>query len=114
MSKDKIPFKNSSLNISLWPLIWGIVTVGFGIILLELRAIIPSFIIILIGISLILYWIYLTKGKNPSSPSGEKEKRCLCAICDHQLAKECLEQKCMCCLISKNNRIVGHTNNPLQ
>jgi hypothetical protein len=26
----------------------------------------------------------------------------------------CLENKCVCCLVMKNEKVIGHSNNPLQ
>lgn len=109
--------KNNRINTknrtTVWPLIGGIAVIAFSILLLTLRAIIPSLIIILVGIFLIIYWVYITKTKN----QGIKlkiDKRCLCAICEHTESSICIQQKCICCSIAKGDNVVGHTNNPLQ
>jgi hypothetical protein len=97
----------------IWPLIGGIVVIAFSILLLTLRAIVPSLIIMLTGIFLIVYWIYITKTKNQGT--GPKyDRKCLCAICGHKESSVCIHQKCICCSIAKGDKIVGHTNNPLE
>ena len=96
-----------------WPLVGGIAIIGFGILLLTLRALIPSLILILVGISLVVYWIYFIQMKNKGIVS-KYNKRCICSICGHTEAGACLEQECICCLIIKGDKVVGHSNNPLQ
>lgn len=106
--------RNSKKNrTTVWPLVGGIAVVAFGILLLTLRAVIPSFVIILVGIFLIIYWIYITKTKSQGIKSNI-DKRCLCAICEHTESSLCIQQRCICCSIAKGDKIVGHTNNPLQ
>ena len=41
-------------------------------------------------------------------------KRCICSICGHTEADACLEQECVCCSIVKGDKVVSHSNNPLQ
>jgi hypothetical protein len=123
LSKDRNINKSSSNdnsntlknknNRALWQLVVGIAIIGFSILLLRLRAIVPSFIIMLVGISLIIYWIYITRNKRKGIES-KTDKRCLCAICEHTESILCIQQKCVCCLISKGDKFVGHINNPLQ
>lgn len=96
-----------------WPLIGGIVVIAFSILLLTLRAVVPSLVIMLAGISLIVYWLYLINTKNQRIKS-KIDKKCLCAICEHTESNLCIQQKCICCSIAKGDKIVGHTNNPLQ
>ena len=108
---NRVNAKNSTA--AWWPLIGGIAVITFSILLLTLRAIIPSFIIMLAGISLIIYWIYITKTKSQEFKSNI-DKRCLCSICNHTESNLCIQQKCMCCSIAKGDKVVGHTNNPLQ
>ncbi|MDN5847919.1 MAG: hypothetical protein L0H53_16790 [Candidatus Nitrosocosmicus sp.] len=109
-NNNRIKAKN---NAAIWPLIESIAIIGFSILLLRLRAIIPSFILMLVGISLIVYWIYITKMKNQGIKS-KIDNRCLCAICEHTESSLCIQQKCVCCSIAKGDKVVGHSNNPLQ
>lgn len=60
-NNDRINAKKSTPT---WPLIVGISVIGFSILLLTLRAIIPSLVIMLAGIFIVLYWIYITKTKS--------------------------------------------------
>jgi hypothetical protein len=96
-----------------WPLIVGIVIVGFSVLLLSLRVIVPSFILILTGISLVIYWIYINRKKNDIT-DRRNDVICTCAICGHTQSSTCVREKCICCLVAKGDRIVGHTNNSLQ
>jgi hypothetical protein len=105
---------NKGNRIIIWPLVAGVITIGFSILLLTLRVIAPSFIIALVGIFLLIYWIYLTKKRDTMANSQRYEQLCSCAICDHPQLGTCIKLKCMCCLIAKGNKIVGHTNNSLQ
>lgn len=109
-NNDRSNIKNSPV---VWPLIGGIAIIGCSIFLLTIRAIIPSLIIMLLGISLIIYRIYITKTKNQSIKS-KIDKKCICAICDHTESSVCIQHSCMCCSIVKGDKVVGHTNNPLQ
>lgn len=109
-SNNHLKTKNST---AILPLIGGIAVIGFSVLLLVLRAIIPSLIIMLTGISLIIYWMYITRAKNQKNGS-KYDKKCICAICKHTESSVCIKQKCVCCSIAKGDKIVGHTNNPLQ
>lgn len=110
---DKNSNISNSVGVAIWPLIVGIAIIGFSILLLTLRAIIPAFIIMLTGVCLIIYWIYITKTKNQGTKSKYGE-RCICAICNHEQSSICIQQKCICCSIARGDKIIGHTNNPLQ
>ncbi|TVP41566.1 hypothetical protein [Candidatus Nitrosocosmicus arcticus] len=112
-SNDNNSRKSNKHSTVIWPLIGGIAVIGFSILLLTLRAIMPSLIIMLTGISLIVYWIYIIKMKNQGTGS-KYDKQCLCAICEHKESSVCIQQKCICCSIAKGDKIVGHTNNALQ
>jgi hypothetical protein len=37
-----------------------------------------------------------------------------CAICTHDKAGLCLEQKCACCIVVEGESPVGHTSSALQ
>jgi hypothetical protein len=39
---------------------------------------------------------------------------CICQICSHDKTLVCIKEKCKCCIIMKENKIIGHSNNPLQ
>jgi hypothetical protein len=100
----------------LWPLIYGIGIIAFSIFLLALRAGIRIFLIFLvIGISMVIFWLYLyTRTKQQSYRRAVAKEPCICPICNHEEAGFCMQQKCACCIIMKDDTISGHTNNPLQ
>ena len=123
MSKDESARRNNGNgsnnhlktinNSAIWPLIGGIAVIGFSVLLLALRAIVPSLIIMLAGIFLIIYWMYIARAKNQKNRS-KYDRKCICAICKHSESSVCIKQKCICCSIAKGDKIIGHTNNPLQ
>src|SRR5689334_4378675 len=113
-----------------WLLALGLATLCFGIFLFVLRIPIRTIgIFFALGIPLILLWLYAgdkskqqqqQKGKITSEPSSDnnllqhQQQSCICSICKHDQAEVCLNQKCACCIIMKNDKVVGHSVNPLQ
>jgi hypothetical protein len=113
-----------------WILSLGLATLCFGIFLFVFRIPIRTIgIFFALGIPLILLWLYAgdkskqqqqQKGKITSEPSSDnnllqhQQQSCICSICKHDQAEVCLNQKCACCIIMKNDKVVGHSVNPLQ
>jgi hypothetical protein len=116
-----------------WILTLGLATLCFGISLFVLRIPIRTIgIFFALGIPLILLWLYVGNkskeqqllqqrkdGKTISDPNNNnlvqnQQPPCICPICKHEQAQVCLNQKCACCIIMKNNKVVGHSINPLQ
>ena len=108
--------RNSRSATPLWPLIYGLVIVSFSILLLALRAGIAIFLIfITIGLAMIIFWVYYNaRTKQNSNIKFVARQTCTCAICSHEKASSCVDQKCACCIVVKGESIVGHTNSPLQ
>jgi hypothetical protein len=86
-----------------------------------------------LGIPLILLWLYVgdkskqqqlqrqKKVETTGDPSSNnihlvqhQQKSCTCPICKHEQAEICLNQKCACCIVTKGDKVVGHSINPLQ
>ncbi len=121
MSKDN---KNNNKNInniaryaSFLPLVLGIVVKVFSMLWLALGVRIVFVVFLLIGASLVVYWLYRNGVLSRNSKNGISraiEKKCICSICKHEQGKLCLQRKCPCCLIMKRDTIIGHANNPLQ
>jgi hypothetical protein len=122
-----------------WILTLGLATVCFGISLFVLRIPIRTIgVFFALGIPLILLWLYIgdkskqqqllqqqKKGKTINDPNSSsnndnlvqhqlQQKSCICPICKHEQVEVCLDQKCACCIIMKDNKVVGHSINPLQ
>ena len=117
-----------------WILTLGLDTLCFGISLFVLRIPIRTIgIFFALGIPLVLLWLYIgDKSKqqqlqrqkkvettgDPSSNNNQlvqhQQKSCMCPICKHEQAGICLNQKCACCIIMRDNNVVGHSINPLQ
>ena len=100
----------------LWPLIYGLGIVAFSILLLALRAGITTFLIFMtIGLAMIIFWVYYNaRTKQNINIKFVAKQPCTCAICSHEKASLCLEQKCACCIVVKGESTIGHTNSPLQ
>jgi hypothetical protein len=114
-----------------WLLALGLATLCFGLSLVVLHVPIRTIgIFFALGIPLILLWLYVSdksrrqiqqqkNGRTISDLGGNNNyhldlQQCICSICSHDEAEVCLNQKCACCTIMKDNRIVGHSVNPLQ
>jgi hypothetical protein len=67
---------------------------------------------------MLVLWLYLnarTKKQHKDNKAIVITKQpCICVICKHEESKICLQQKCACCIIMKEDTIIGHSNNPLQ
>jgi hypothetical protein len=99
-----------------WLLMMAIATGLFAIALLLLRVNIRTLAILLgIGLPLVTLWLYMDakhfsgQGRNISS-----KQACVCPVCKHQDAGMCFEEKCSCCLITKDEKVIGHSSSPLQ
>jgi hypothetical protein len=87
-----------------------------AISLLLLRINIRTLAILLgIGLPLVTLWLYMdakyfsVKARNTSS-----KEVCVCPICKHSAAEVCLQERCSCCLITQDEKVVGHSSSPLQ
>jgi len=119
------PHGNRPLSYN-WVFAIGITMILLGVILFALRAALVSLVIMIIGISLFTAWLYLItrlkESKNlPQKGSlsnrqvqGELNEECICAICKHKVSNTCLNENCACCILMKDDSVVGHSNNPLQ
>ena len=101
---------------SRWILALGLATLCFGISLFVLHIPIRTIgIFFALGIPLILLWLYVgNKSKQQQQIEQQQHQPCLCPICKHEQTGICLNQKCACCIIIKDNRVIGHSINPLQ
>jgi hypothetical protein len=114
------------LNSLGWVLGLGIALIITGAILLTLRSVVFSLILIIIGVSLFTYWLYVGArskqqshfvsefGTVPTRARGKEEAVCICSICKHKESGVCLELRCACCILMRNKQIIGHFNNPLE
>jgi hypothetical protein len=101
-----------------WLLMLAIATGLFAISLLLLRVNIRTLAILLgIGLPLVTLWLYMDakyfsaqRARNVSS----SKQACVCPICKHSDATLCFEEKCSCCLITRDEKVVGHSSSPLQ
>lgn len=117
------PHGNRPLSYN-WVFAIGITLILLGVILFALRAALISLVIMIIGISLFTTWLYLStrlkESKNLpqkgslSNRQGELNEECICAICKHKVSTTCLNENCACCILMKDDSVVGHSNNPLQ
>lgn len=120
-----VPHGNRPLSYN-WVFAIGITMILLGVILFALRAALISLVIIVIGVTLITAWLYLStrlkESKNLPQKGGlpnrqvqaELNEECICAICKHKVSSTCLNENCACCILMKDDSVVGHSNNPLQ
>jgi hypothetical protein len=108
-----------------WILLCAIALLAFGVLLLALRSVVFSLILITIGLSLFVYWLYVgvrtreqarleTNYSRTSLAVGKQDSLCRCSICKHTESSSCLELRCPCCTLTRNKQIIGHFDNPLQ
>lgn len=99
-----------------WLSILGIGTVIFAISLVVLRIPIRTIIIFfVIGMAVVTLWLYADRRSNQQKKiSAIAVQACICSICKHEEAKQCMQQKCACCILMKGDTIIGHSVNPLQ
>ena len=86
---------------------------GLGIFLMIGRTFLPGTVIIILGILITLYSRYHPLIKNMKAKS-DLSKVCTCSICNHKKSTSCLDSRCHCCIIIKEDTVVGHHNSPLQ
>ena len=99
-----------------WLLMLAIAIGLFAISLLLLRVNIRTLVILLgIGLPLVTLWLYMdAKYFSVQGRTVLSKQTCVCPVCKHQYARMCLEQKCSCCLITKGEKVIGHSSSPFQ
>ena len=99
-----------------WLLMLAIATGLFAISLLLLRVNIRTLAILLgIGLPLVTLWLYMdAKYFSVQRRNSSSKQACVCPICKHQDSRTCFEEKCSCCLITKDEKVIGHSSSPLQ
>ncbi|HEY7110729.1 MAG TPA: hypothetical protein VH415_14990 [Nitrososphaeraceae archaeon] len=103
-----------------WLITLGVGTVLFAFSLMVLH--VPARAIMIffaLGIPVIFLWLYVDfkskREKEETETRNRLEKQgCICAVCKHDNARECIDQRCPCCVSMKNNILIGHSINPLQ
>lgn len=99
-----------------WLLMLAIATGLFAISFLLLRVNIRTLVILLgIGLPLVTLWLYMdAKYFSAQGRSIPSKQACVCPVCKHQYARMCLEEKCSCCLVTKGEKVIGHSSSPFQ
>ena len=85
---------------------------GLGILLMVGRTVLPGSVVIILGILMTLYSRYpsFQNMRTKTDPA----KICICSICNHKESKNCIDSRCHCCIVIKEDIVVGHHNSPLQ
>ncbi|MFL6492898.1 MAG: hypothetical protein ACJ70O_07355 [Nitrososphaera sp.] len=99
-----------------WLLMFAIAAGLFAISFLLLRVNIRTLVILLgIGLPLVTLWLYMdAKYFSAQGRSISSKQACVCPVCKHPYARMCLEEKCSCCLITKGEKVIGHSSSPFQ
>jgi hypothetical protein len=99
-----------------WLFMLAIATGLFAISLLLLRVNIRTLAILLgIGLPLVTLWLYMdAKYFSAQRKSISPKQACVCPVCKHRDARMCFEEKCSCCLIKNDEKVIGHSSSPLQ
>ena len=103
-------------------MIGSIIMMALGIFLMIGRTFLPGTVIIILGIIISLYSRYhplINKMRTNTDLSKVRtntdlSKVCMCSICNHKKSKICIDSRCHCCIIIKEDTVVGHHNSPLQ
>ena len=123
--RSMTPHGNRPLSYN-WVFASGIAVILLGVMLFALRAVLISLVIMIIGISLFTVWLYLSTrlkesknlpqygGLSSRQDQGELNEKCICPICKHTVSGTCLNENCACCILMKDDSVIGHSNNPLQ
>jgi len=116
-AESKLPMDNLTNR---WLIALGLGTVLFALSLIVVH--VPARTIMIffaLGMPVIFLWLYVDfKSKREKEEKDAlnrlEQQGCICAVCKHDNARECLDQECPCCVSMKGNSIVGHSINPLQ
>ncbi len=93
-----------------------IAVIIFGVSLLALRANIRTLAFLFaVGVAAATLWLYLdTRYFSGPKQIFSRAQLCTCVVCGHENTEACLQENCGCCLVTKDEKVVGHSNNPLQ
>jgi hypothetical protein len=94
----------------------AIATVSLAVALIVLRINIRTvFIFYVIGLSAATLWMIID-ARYFSAPRKNirATQPCACPICKHEYARKCLQDRCACCLIIREEKVVGHSSSSLQ
>jgi hypothetical protein len=101
-----------------WLVMIAASTILFAIGLLVLRINLRSLLIFyIIGMSAITLWMIVDKrffASNSKNKNAKDVVQCACPVCNHENQATCFQDKCACCLIMKNNKVIGHSSSVLQ
>jgi hypothetical protein len=88
----------------------------FAISLLVLRINVRTLDILFgIGVSAATLWLYLDmRYFSQPKQAFSSTQPCVCAVCKREHTEMCLQNKCACCLVTKGEKVIGHSNDPLQ
>ena len=99
-----------------WLLMLAIATGLFAISFLLLRVNIRTLAILLLALDYPLSHSGCMDAKyfSVQRRNSSSKQACVCPICKHQDSRTCFEEKCSCCLITKDEKVIGHSSSPLQ
>ncbi|HEU4605020.1 MAG TPA: hypothetical protein VFS46_02155 [Nitrososphaera sp.] len=99
-----------------WLLMVAIATIILAVALLVLRINVRTVLVFyVIGLSVVTLWMIID-ARYFSAPRKniQATQPCACPICKHEYARMCLQDRCACCLITREEKVVGHSSSSLQ
>ena len=99
-----------------WLIMIATATILFAIAFLILRINLRSLLIFfVIGISAVTLWMVVeARYFGPQSKRVGRQQPCTCPVCNHGREEMCFQNRCACCLILKNDKVVGHSSSAFQ
>lgn len=99
-----------------WLLMIAVATAILAVSMLVLRINARTVIIFyVIGLSVVTLWM-IVDARYFSAPRKNIQpvQPCACPICNHDYARKCLQERCACCLVTKDEKVIGHSTSTLQ
>src|SRR5687768_9272679 len=99
-----------------WLLMIAVATAILAISMLVLRINVRTVIIFyVIGLSVVTLWM-IVDARYFSAPRKniQPAQPCACPICKHDYTGKCLQERCACCLVTKDEKVIGHSTSSLQ
>ena len=90
----------------------AILAVSLLVLRINARTVIIFYVI---GISIVTLWMIVdARYFSTARKNIQPVQPCACPICNHDYARKCLQERCACCLVTKDEKVIGHSTSTLQ